>query len=89
MPRSLAGTHWKCTNQTLPQHGMTATITDGDIDPDWEGQNEITVQFQNGKTGYMTLRRLQADFKQVIPPIPSNITYLSRRVHAGNREVRR
>lgn len=87
MTRSLAGTHWKCTNPTLPQHNVTATVTDGAIEPEWNGENNITLLYQNGSTGTVTLRQLQADFKQVIPQRPTNVTYLSGRLQ--NREVLR
>lgn len=89
MTRSIAGTQWKCTNQNLPQHTMNATVIDGAIDPEWNGENEISLRYQNGHTETMTMRRLQADFKQVIPPRPTNVTYLSGRIDTRNREALR
>lgn len=83
MSRSIAGTQWKCTNSAMPQHGMTATVVDGDIDPDWNGENKIAMQYQGGKNTSMTMLQLQANFRQVIRPQPTNVTYLHGRAHVG------
>lgn len=68
--RSLAGTHWQCTNTNMNEYKRTAVILDGNMDPDWNGQNPIDIQYDNGQKERMTLREFQASFKQIIQQSP-------------------
>ncbi|WP_078598592.1 hypothetical protein [Evansella clarkii] len=63
--KSLNGTKWLCTAEYMDAYGMTCTVIDGFIDPDWNGENDIEIKYENGTIGYMKFRRFAMRFKRI------------------------
>jgi hypothetical protein len=66
-PINLNGTMWRCTDEDMPECGMTCTVIDGEINPDWNGDNDIEIEYQNGAIAYMKYRRFVKCFKRILP----------------------
>jgi hypothetical protein len=69
-PISLNGTLWRCTDDNMIEYGMTCTVIDGEIHPDWNGENDIEIEYQNGNRTYMKYRRFCRRFKRIQPIHP-------------------
>ena len=67
---SLNGTMWRCTDETMPECGMTCIVIDGEVHPDWNGDNDIEIEYQNGDRAYMKYRRFSMRFKRIQPIQP-------------------
>lgn len=63
----LNGTMWRCIDESMPECGMTCTVIDGEINPDWNGDNDIEIKYQNGTIAYMKYRRFAMRFKRILP----------------------
>jgi hypothetical protein len=72
-PISLNGTMWRCTDQDMREYGMTCTVIDGEIHPDWNGDNDIEIEYQNGDRAYMKFRRFSVRFKRIKPIPPTHL----------------
>lgn len=68
---SLNGTMWRCTDEDMPEYRMTCTVIDGEINPEWNGDNDIEIEYQNGTIAYMKYRRFVMRFKRILPA-PTN-----------------
>ena len=67
---SLNGTLWRCTDQDMSEYGMNCTVIDGEVHPDWNGDNDIEIEYQNGDRAYMKFRRFSVRFKRIEPIHP-------------------
>lgn len=65
MRKSLNGTTWRCIIENMDEYDMTATVTDGEINPDWNGDNDIEIRYEDGSISYMKLRRFITRFEQL------------------------
>ncbi len=43
MKKSLNGTKWVCVDESMEEKGLTSTVVDGEIDPEWNGDNDNTI----------------------------------------------
>lgn len=62
MRKSLNGTKWVCVDEDMEENGMECVVIDGEINPDWNGDNDIEIQYADGSIAYMKLRRFTARF---------------------------
>ncbi|MGX1195779.1 hypothetical protein [Metabacillus sp. SLBN-84] len=63
-PKSLNGTVWRCTERDMEEYGMTCTVIDGEIHPDWNGDNDIEIEYEDGSIAYMKYRRFIFRFER-------------------------
>lgn len=64
--KDLNGTLWRCTDEEMDQYGTVCTVINGKFDPDWNGENEIELEYEDGTTGYMKFRRFCMRFERVL-----------------------
>ncbi|PAE87831.1 hypothetical protein [Shouchella clausii] len=70
MNQSLDKSKWVCTDPDMEEEfGMTCIVISGEINPDWNGDNDIKIQYENGSIDYMKLRRFLCRFKQITTPL--------------------
>ena len=65
MKQSLNGTKWLCVDGNMEENGWKCTVIDGAIDPDWHGENDIEIQYENGQEAYMKLRKFMQRFLKI------------------------
>lgn len=65
MKTSLNGTKWICIDEDMEEKGTKCTVIDGEINPDWNGDNDIEIQYEDGSISYMKLRRFMSRFKKL------------------------
>lgn len=65
MKQSLIGTKWLCTEEDNEAFGQYGTITYGEIDPDWNGDNTIVIKYEDGTTAEMKYRRFTGRHQRV------------------------
>ncbi|WP_078598590.1 hypothetical protein [Evansella clarkii] len=63
--KSLNGTKWLCTDENRDEYGMTCTVIEGFIHPDWNGENEIEIKYEDGSIAYMKYRRFAMRFERI------------------------
>lgn len=66
MIKSLIGTQWICTDEESDNFGSVCTVLNGEIDPSYNGDNEIEIRYQDGTEEFIKLRRFQLRFEQII-----------------------
>lgn len=55
--RTLVGTKWKCTDEDMDEYGMMGTVKSGILTDDDNGNNEITIIYEDGSEFPMKLYR--------------------------------
>lgn len=64
MARSIAGTRWVCQDPENPYYKQPCMVIDGDVDRFQQGENRVTVRFEDGAELVMPYRRLTEQFDQ-------------------------
>jgi len=64
MKKSLNGTEWLCVDESMEEKGLKCTVIDGEIDPEWNGDNDIKIQYEDNSIAYMKIRRFMNRFRQ-------------------------
>lgn len=78
-PISLAGTIWRCIDEDMDEYRMTCTVISGEIHPDYNGENDIQITYQDGSTTYMKYRRFCMRFAQIKKKGPTKVSVLTAR----------
>lgn len=66
------GSYWKCTDESLDEHGLFCKVIDADNNPDFNGDNDIEIKYENGTVAYMKLRRFVDRHTRVYRNYPNN-----------------
>lgn len=59
------GSKWKCVDEDFMEYGEYATVIDADNNPDFNGEQDIEIQFEDGSTMFMKKRRFEFRYKRV------------------------
>lgn len=65
-PINLKGTKWRCTDEDMEEQGMICTVINGATHPDWNGENEIEIEYENDTRAYMKYRRFCMRFERIL-----------------------
>ncbi|MNC63235.1 hypothetical protein D3C75_1133380 [compost metagenome] len=68
--RILKGSLWECINPEAEEFGQKCTVADINDNPDYNGDGDIELLFEDGSKLYKKVRRFWAgvDYKLVEPP---------------------
>lgn len=51
------GSKWLCTDEDYPEYGKTCVVIDPNDDPDFNGDGDIEVKYDDDTIAYMKVRR--------------------------------
>lgn len=57
---NLIGTVWVCQDVDSEFYNLRGMVTDGEYHPDFNGDNEIAIYYQNGRRSEMKYRRFSS-----------------------------
>lgn len=64
--KSLTGSRWLNVDEDSEEFGLVCTVLNGVIDPSYNGDNDIEIQYQDGAHEIIKLRRFQSCFEKII-----------------------
>ncbi|MCC2248910.1 hypothetical protein JUJ52_02925 [Virgibacillus sp. AGTR] len=66
-PISINGTLWRCIDEHMKEFGMTCIVIDGEVRPDYNGDNDIKIKYEDDSIAFMKFRRFATRFKRIKP----------------------